>query len=371
MPKIFSYLTKKFSYWVARHKRIRIGISINNANNSELVAFCNKEIYELNLVSKITFEYYDSNDNHSKKFEKMVLSPRLDVVVWTHQENKNSKIPLNFTFKDTTNHLVKKIIDSEMNSLVSKEKLFNIKRETFNLDLQLEKENVANLSLYIVAICTSLFRGIDNGIYVFEKLDQKTKNQRGIFRENIIRRLKDLYSIKGRDLVYRKKYKAGIEILEKGHAIDENDPDILASMAFANFLIGKEELAEKLSSQLLQNHTDFPIAHLDIAFFRIRRGRYSQALKSYKCYRRLNNDNYSSLEVITFLSDILDKHPQELGYLFGRAFLKRLISDKPELIGESTYIQDFNSFISRAGQDPKYRVLIEEAYKILKNNTTL
>jgi len=118
---------------------------------------------------------------------------------------------------------------------------------------------------------------------------------------------------------------------------------------------------------LLQNNSNFPIAHLDGAFFRIRNKKYNSALRHYFCFANLNPHPSIILDAISFLSRELDKNSNELGYLFAIGFLKRLLNkENPQLTkaGESNYAQDFSTFIKRADKI-KYKEMIEVATKYL------
>lgn len=211
----------KLRFFILRFKRIKIGISFDPISDKEIVNFCNKEMQNLGLSQRIIFESVTLKHESQKKFEKLVVKSKFDVVVWIEKTVKfRNKVELKFTFKDRTDQFIGKIINKELNSLVSIQNMFNLNKETLYLDLDIEKNNIADFSLYIVALCTTLFRGINNGILVFEKLSEKLTSRSGILKENVFRRLKDLYSFKGRDLlVKRKNLPYAINVLTKGYEI--------------------------------------------------------------------------------------------------------------------------------------------------------
>lgn len=367
------FITKLFrrvQFFIIRLKRIKIGISIDNPINSEIVDFCNEEIKSLGLHSKITFESFKIKGESQKRFEKIVKNSNFDVVVWTDKRiriKNSNKVSLQFTYKNTSNRLISRIVRNELTSLVAREKMFSLNNDTINIDLHLEKNNIADFSLYIVAICTTLFRGINEGIFVFEKLCEKIKNKEGLLKNNSSRRLKDLYSFQGRDLIIKRKFLPGILMLEKAYALDENDCFVLANFALAKFKTGDEDGAEKMSEKLLQNNTNFPIAHLDGAFFRLRNKKYKSALRHYIIAANQRPDPAILLDVIGFLSKELDKDSKEVGYLFARGFLKRLLnSNNPDetKVGESNYVEDFLAFINRADKT-LYKDMIETVEKYI------
>jgi tetratricopeptide (TPR) repeat protein len=367
IPKIWSTITKKIKYFLALSRVIRIGISIEESRDRELVDYCNQEISRLGMSSRINFKKISFDKNRPDKVQNIVISSNVDVVAWSPKiKNSKGKVSLIFTYKNTSNNLIAKIVHSEMSSLVSQERMFNLNHESFHVDLNLEKTNIANFALYIVALCTTVFRGNKDGIWVFEKLKERVRAQGGLLEQNVLMRLQDLYFIKGSDLLSKNKYKESLVYLEKALAVKPERADILAGVALAKFLTGDELGAEKISDALLQNNTGHPIAHLDGAFFRVKNKKYTAALRHYLLFSRTSPNPALCLDAIAFISNRLDENPKEFGYLFARGFLKRLLNRNPKFtdVGESNYVEDFEVFIQRADKNT-YKEMIKVAEKYL------
>ncbi len=360
--KFWPPLISKINYFFVKQKRRRIGIAFDIETNDDIVKYCNEEISKLGLGTKILFKSYKVSERSEAKFKKLVSSSNLDVMVWTRKLPRAGNVPLNFTYKDTIDRTIGRIVHYEISDMMSKEKAFSLYKDTISVDLRAERNNIMDFSLYIVALYITIFRGYKEGLLVFEKLEEKIKKQDGVLKENTLRKLKDIYVIQGCNFVFKKRYPEGVELLEKGYAISPKDKNLLAALALAKFHLGDESRAEKLASELLQNHTGFSIAHLDAAFFRIKNKNYPSALKHYQLYSASKPEGSISLPAITFLSERFDESPTELGYLFGTAYLKNLVSPKSEKVGESTCREDFTSFMRRA-DEVIYKVFIDHIKK--------
>lgn len=366
---LFSLIIKKITYFWACRERIKIGICIENDEQSDEIAkYCNKKIR--GISTKIKFEVQKIKNNDFKKHGKLVRNSDFDLIVWTTSNpNAKGKISLNFTYKNTADNLIAKIIHSELSSMVSIEKMFDFNKETIKLELNLERDNIANFSLFIVSICASVFRGSNAGIPIFEKLYEELANKSTVLAKAVSNKLASLYLVTGANLLRRKKYQASLVMLEKGYALSKEDADMLCSLALSRFHNGDINGAELITTELLQNHTGFPIAHLDGAFFRVRNKNYKSALKHYLIFARTKPDRRVCIDAIEFMYEQLDKDPNELGYLFAIGFLKRLLNkNKPELteVGENNYVKDFEVFIKKADKNA-YKEMIEVATKFLNS----
>ena len=212
---------KKIKLYIVKLKRIRIGIAMDSEANQSIVEFCNKELEDFGLSSKIKFESFKTKRESQKKFEKLVRNSNCDVVAWRSKEIKNrNKIPVKFTYKDTGNKFISRIVRLELQSLASQESIFNLSQDTFDLDLNLEKNNIADFSLYIVAICTTLFRGINEGIFIFEKLYQKLGDRNSTLKYSVSEQLQELYVTLSGELIARGKLLPGLKVIEKGYNLE-------------------------------------------------------------------------------------------------------------------------------------------------------
>ncbi len=368
IPFIHSFVTQKVKLFWARRKRIKIGIAIEDYSQSqEIVDYSNKELDNLGLSGRIKFEVYKLKNNNYKKISNIVANSNTDVVVFTTKnQNSRGKISINFTYKNTIDNLIAKIIHAEFSSLVSKERAFSLSKEHLSLELDLEKNNIAHFSLFIVAICTSLFRGCDDGIFVFEGLLKRLDKGNGVLKRAVMDRLSGNYLTRGGDLVKRKRYSESLVDLERANVLKTNNVEILALLAFSRFFNGNEKGAEDLCEDLLRNHTGNPTAHIDGAFFRIRRKNYKSALTHYLLFAKSQHDKAMCLDVIGFMADRLDEDPKELGYLFAIGFLKRLLNENSAKMtdaGKTNYVQDFEVFIQRASGNSLYKEMVEVASK--------
>lgn len=359
----FPYLSKKIKTYLFRFKTVKIGISIRSEINASIVRYCNSKISILGLSSKISFQEVKVK-NWKTANGKLLKSNTLDVIIWLPEKQQNKKVAMVFQYKDSIDNRMKKIIDLEMFSSVSKEQAFNLSQENFLVEIDFEKANIVNFALYIVALSIGFFRGIDEGIFVFEKLFEEIKIQNLSLKTAVARDLNLFYLIRGGDFMVKKKYSDALSLYRKASLIKPNDVKVLAGLALAEFYAGSIVAAEKISQELLQNYTNSEVAHLDAAFFRIRNKKYNSALKHYFLYQKLNPDSLITLSAIEFLNEIVKKGTEEIGYLFARAFLKKLVDEVPRKIyGETTYKEDFNVFVQRA--DQKYSLMIKYAQKYI------
>lgn len=371
----YSYSKKKIKYFIAKSKRIKIGINIDDKNLSrDIVKYCNDEIRKINLSYRLVFETYDINYKDLKKVHKNISKKNstLDLVVWmTKNHSKKGEIPINFTYKNTRDNLIASIVHQQMSSLVSIEKMFKFHEDTFAVDLDLEKQNIIDFSLFIVSICTAIFRGNKEGIFIFEKLINKLKDKNGTLKDNVSEKLGTLYIIAGGDFLSKGRLSDSLKMYNKGFKLIPENRDLLAGRALAQFLNGDVNGAEETAEKLLRNNTNFPIAHLDIAFFRIKRKKYKNAVKHYSIYAKYNYNRETTLDAVNFLSKRIDEEPSELGYLFARAFLKRTLIKNRQLTknGGNDYLKDFTSFIRRADGKDQYKDMIDVAKKYLDRGT--
>jgi tetratricopeptide (TPR) repeat protein len=330
-------------------------------NNQEIIDFCNKEINKLGLTNKIIFESIKPSKRTDEKLRKLVNTSNFDVIVWTPKPPKNGRVPLYFTYKNSVDNLIAKIVHSDIHNMQMKDKAFNIQNESLTVDLNIERNNIAHFSLYIVALITTIFRGRNEGIEVFEKLYEEVKELNTVINKITKHKLKDLYIINGVELFYKRRYDDAQIYLEKAYPLDPLDQNLLPVLSIIKYHEGDFPLSEELSLTLLHNHPTNKVAHLNVAFFKIRNRRYGNALKHYRRFLRSEPEPKTCLDAITFLSEVFDANPSEIGYLFGRGFIKKIIGKNDDKIGESTYVQDFTAFLSRANTIPEYRNMVEYA----------
>lgn len=372
---LFVHIKKRFIYYWACRRQVKIGICIeDDTQSAEIAKYCNNKIR--GISTKIKFEVKKIKEDDYRKVGKLVEGSKVDLVVWTAKpKNSNEKVSIFFTYKNTTDNLIAKIVHSQLTAMVSKERMFNINKKTIKIDLDLERDNIANFSLFIVGVCGSIFRGANAGILIFEKILEGLSNENCLLKIATTEKLASLYLIKGANLLEKREYPASLEMLEKGYALNKKDVDILSSLALSRYHNGDINGAEKLCADLLQNYTGHPIAHLDGAFFRIRKGDYKSALRHYSLFKNTKPSPAICIDAIGFISQRLDEEPKELGYLFATGYLKRLLNkNKPELtrVGKTTYVEDFEAFIRRAElEGDKYKQMIEVATIYLKEITLL
>ncbi len=354
---IWPIINKRINYYLVKRKRRVIGIAIDSSHNEEIVKYCNEEVNKLGLSNKIVFTAHKVQDVNKSKLQKQIVKSNLDVMVWTNKLPSTGVVSINFTYKNNTDNIMAKIVHYELTNLVAKERAFNVVRETISADLRHERSNLLNFSLYIVALYTSIYRGLHDGILVFEKLQDSLHENGGEIRVNVQKKLKDLYIVKGQEHLKKKEYSEAVIVLEKAYVISKTDRDLIAGLALACYNSGDIIRAESLSNDLLQNHTGFCIAHLNAAFFRLKNKDYNGSLKHYKLYLNTKPDSIISKDAMHFMYKRLDEDPSELGYLFAIGFLKKCINSEPELIEGSNYEEDFASFLRKA--DVKYKGFVD------------
>ena len=139
--------------------------------------------------------------------------------------------------------------------------------------------------------------------------------------------------------------------------MDSNNIDAIASLALAQFKNGCRDKAEELVFELQGKFPNHPVTHVDIAYFRIASGNYTNALKHYKAYELVQTAPVN-LQVIEFLTERISEDSGELGYLFARGFMFY------QATREEESRKDLMSFIRRA-PEYKYKLMIREAKRIV------
>lgn len=363
----FQYLYEKYELYKIRRKRVRIGVSLDVDDNDEIVKYCNNETEKIGLENNIVFESIKTTRRTDEKFRKLIEKENFDLAIWTQKLPQNGRVPLFFTYKNTTDNLIAKIVHIFIHDIQMQEKAFRIQIDSLPVDLRVQKSNITYTALYIVAVCATLFRGIDEGMNVFERLYEELKNSKAFITKEVNLKLKDLYIIKGVELCKKDKFDNAVVFLDKAYKIDPLDQNLLPALTITKYYLGDLVLSENLAITLLQKFPNNEVAQLNVAFFKIKNKKYENAFKHYKRFIKVKPRRETCMEAISFLYKVSDKEPNEFGYIFAMALIKKLICSNTDRMGESTYIEDLKSFINHTSDTPAYKEMYEYSIKVIKD----
>ncbi|MEI6352841.1 MAG: hypothetical protein WCO35_02810 [Candidatus Nomurabacteria bacterium] len=346
--KVYKKISRKINLLIIRSKRIRIGIAIDSRLDEEIINYCNSEMKNSGLNSKIKFERIYLKNKNSKSIEKMIDdSNKLFLIVWCPVKSNS----LSFSYKERGDRIINKIIITELNKKVIEKNLLRLDKKSFEIDIDYEKPNIKDFSLYIVANIITFLRSVREGMDIFEKLNEEMSKDERVLKDLVQTRLQQIYNSIGNSLAFENKYEDSLVIFNKANSLNSKDINTLAGLSVTKFETGDEKGSEESVKLMFQEYPDDPVSIINMSFIHLKNGNYKKMFKLYKKYKKVSNHN-TTLEVIEFFNRRINKNPDRFEYLFARGFFKSLISKTDiKIYGKTSSDDDYKSFLKRANKE--------------------
>lgn len=353
------FILRKLRLYFLLRQRITIKVAFGQEYSDEIVEYCNSKIDKMNLSGQINFIPEKSKTNQNK-FEKKVKRSNGNVLyVWMDNDKKGERNLIRFTFSDTLDKKLNKILNLLIANSQSRDNFFKFSSGNLKLDINLEKDNILHHALYIVAMVTALFRDLKKGSEILETLKKEIPLKQSSLSIEIKKRLIEIYITLSQRLTIEKKpswddYLEAEILLDKSYALDNDNYFNLCNLAVIKFKLGKEPVAKELVRRLKDNFPDNDISFIDSAFFALHDNDFPNCLRFYSKLRKIESRIENIHRAIEFFNEQIDEKPDKIVNLFGRGFLKMLIVNKDDRYGESSYKEDFKAFYDRSNATQHY-----------------
>lgn len=376
-------------------KKIRIGFTIKTEKESkehykEIKKQFIRNIESHNLFSVIQVIRFPSDVifQEKEKAEKFAYKKHICVLVWgdtsegTRRKDEISKFNVNFSYLYFPFEGKSKFL-TDIQEFIGKRDWIISGSNSFD-SIPVVSENVTEIVLYVLGKCLASSRSLDlslKAIKIFEQLKdrldknsstffpriEQLKQKTNIYLDNIYTDLSIYYLDKAgyyEDLDKKKELmKSAKNYAEKAVKINENNFRMCQNLALFEYIERNIPEAKKYTQKVLKITPRSPLPHFNVAFFALREERYEDALDEYKKIRI--NEEVNILEIIEFLEKELEKHPDNLGFLFASGWLNLKYAD------EEMGAEQLNNFLDQLDQADKntkykYSVLIREAGDLIK-----
>jgi len=313
---------------------------------------------------------FDSNE----KAEKYLLKNRLELLIWGEyisglelgKEVTEYKTKFSYSFScPTVLPSLRFLLLRDFNKII-RERYWRISRENSLKDISSLGESIAEVSLYIIAICLLSRGSISRGLTILEELylqmkgGDSSKRRLSIYPrvKNHLISLYNLLSIIA--WTEEKNLDKSAVLCKKTLSIDENNYDAHVRLAIYEYrnnnLLGSRRHVRRCRN-INPRH---PCTIFDQAFFFILDKRYDRAADMYKRLRRVSVDGLLAFEVANFLEEEYLKNKKEIAFLFAAGFVNT------EFVGHKQIgLRELRSFHRLARGREEYRDFYNIAQPIL------
>ena len=311
----------------------------------------------------------------AKSAEAFILKKGIRLLVWGNTTEGNiGNAPFSqFNIKLSYQHGVidkekqKKFVDDI--GMAIQRRAWGIRQPDSFHHLIVVSGNILEISLYTLGACLATIPNVNyllKSVDIFEQLQTILKERKQdinfpnlqVVKQKTRSFLRDAYTFLLMFYWGRvKNLDRAIEYAEKAIKIDENNFNAHQNMAVFQWLKDKKDLARYHTERAWRIRPGHPLPRFNKAFFFIYDRKYEQGLKQYKKIQYAGDTNV--VDVIEFIEKEYEKFGDNLGLLFVAGWLNIQYADQ---VRGTTQIQEF---ITKAGSDLAYTVLVTEAKKVL------
>ena len=309
----------------------------------------------------------------NKKAETYVINKKIDLLIWGEtisgssvgKEATDYRIRFSGYFNyPAAQPSVKALLIGDFNELV-REKYWRVNQENSLPDILTLGGNIAEVGLYIIAICLLSRGNVAGGLNILEQLFFKMKDDPLKRKLSIYPKVKNhlisLYNLLS-FVAWREENNEdkSMMLANKALNLDENNYDCNARMALYEYLNGNILGSRKHVKKCKKINPRHPCTIFDQAFFYILDKQYNLAAKRYKKLETCNVDGLMAFEVVFFLEEEYKKNKMEIGFLFAAGYVNFKFVEHKE-IG----LRQLRQFCKLARDRTEYKDFYNKAYAII------